>query len=84
MSKKIEVKYIKNSDDTFRRKGNCAYFFKDEQSGNLYKWSTSYHENYNIYEGKTYFIAFNETNEIEDNAIRIKNVRISEKAQESV
>lgn len=74
----IKVIYIDTKDDRFERKGNVAYFFKDVENEHIYKWSTSGNNHYGIYKGKEYLIKFNSTDEVEDNATRIKNVEIFE------
>ena len=75
----IEVVFLEAKDDRWERKGNIAYFFREKESEKKYKWSTSGNNHYGIYEGKEYWIEYKDTREIEDEAIRIKCVRIYEK-----
>lgn len=75
----IEVVFLRVTDDRWERKGNCAYFFRNTNTNQLYKWSTSKNNHYGILENNKYFLDFVETEEIEDGAIRIKNTKIYEK-----
>lgn len=75
----VEVIFLNIKDDRHERKGNGAYFFRNTSTNQLYKWSTSKNNHYGILENRMYFINFTVTDEKEDNAIRIKNVRIYEK-----
>ncbi len=75
----VEVIFLYGRDDRFKRKGNYAYYFRNTNTNQVYKWSTSKNNYYGILENGIYFLDFAETNEIENNAIRIKNVKIYEK-----
>lgn len=74
----VEVIYLDGKDYRCERKGNYAYYLKI-QKNRKYKWTTSKNNYYNILENKIYLLDFVETNEIENNVIRIKYVKIYEK-----
>ena len=77
----IKVIYTEVRDDGPEHKGNVAYMFRNIETKELYKWSTSGNNHYGILEGKEYLIKFVEAG-ISNNAIRIKNVEIYEKLQD--
>lgn len=67
----VKVEYVKSK--------SVDYLFKNVETGEMYKWCTSKKNHYGIYEGHTYYITFQETQQIENEAKKIKYVRLYEK-----
>lgn len=78
----IKVIYTEAKDDRFERKGNIAYFFKNIENGQIYKWSTSGNNHYGILERREYLIKFIECEKMRNKVVQIKNVEIYEELQD--